>query len=91
MSTGIGAELEDTVGVGTATGSPRSFMNIVLAPNQWCWDSSALEIEYGFGIRDVDASEGGRGKGRLKVSGFLVARHKVGPILNSPEICLKTS
>lgn len=32
LSTGIGAELEDTVGLGTATGSPRSFMNIVWAP-----------------------------------------------------------
>lgn len=32
LSTGTGTEVLDTVGLGTATGSPRSFMNIVLAP-----------------------------------------------------------
>ena len=32
LSTGTGAELEDTVGLGRAIGSPRSLINIVLAP-----------------------------------------------------------
>jgi hypothetical protein len=73
LSTGTGAELEDTVGVGTATGSPRSFMNIVSEPTS----GSEIRVLYRLGIIE---------RGRGKAFGFLVARHKV---LNSPGICLK--
>jgi len=64
--------MEDTVGLGTATGSPRSLMNIVQAPTSGAKIRVFWRYSMGSWARlwyNADVEEGGRGS---LTSGFLL-------------------